>query len=163
MVIFFGGGVIIFILLFLYLIVTASSQEIIDFLTRNLTTIISISVLISLIFIIAIFFLQKKTYKKFSWLTPFISLPSLIQFFYFGINGILGLAKTNIVFAFFGVLGYIFWLILSGIATVAAQILCVGLPEISNKYTESSFKVLTLLFPIGVGVVGMLINSMFFS
>ncbi len=162
MIVFFGAGVIIFLLIFYFIIATAISDGIVTFINNNITVIVIIFSIIYIINLLIIFHLQKQDYKKISWLTPIVSLPSFAQLFYFFIYGAIAISKQNVIFSFFLIACYILWIIVNGFATFVAQTCCIGLPTLHNKYTATSEKLLIVGLPIVISIIGIAINNAIF-
>lgn len=153
--------VIVFYVIIFFLL-TAGSYGIVDFFNNNLPTIIIICIIVLVLSNIAIFIFQKKEGKKIYWYTPIFSVPSLAQFLFFSVRGIVGIAQSNALFSFFLIIGYIIWLIISGIGAIVSQICCIGIDILHDKYEETSLKAMTIVPPIAVSLIGWFVNYLLF-
>lgn len=161
MIIFFDATIIVIILVIIFALVTSGSSGIINFFDNHLNSIIIICAVICIAVIIGHFILSRKT-KKAYFIIPFLSLPSLSQFLFFSIHGIISMAKVNPIFSFFILLGYVIWLIVSGFGTIVAQVCCAGSSILFDKYESTSDKFLVLIPPIVIGGIGWFVNYLLF-
>lgn len=102
MVFIFDASIMIILGILAFCLLSAGSTGIVSFFNENLYLIFIICVILCIACLVAIFIMQIKAYKKaYLIITPIIALPSLIQFFYFVIHGIISIAQSHLLFSFF--------------------------------------------------------------
>ncbi len=164
MVIIFDGVILLAFLVCMYILASVGSIGILNFINSNMPAIILGCFVFCALCTVAVFIAQKKECKKIYWSTLFFSVPSLIQFFYFAIKGIVTISEKSELAIFFLLIGYLIWFIINGCFVVLAQFCSVVVVEtLINKYEDLTSKAMVAGPPIAVTIIGAFINYLLFS